>query len=219
MNDTLAGPNAYKVPARMARAQLSVHNSRFIATINRVTSVDEARGFIAGVKREFPDAHHNVAAFIIGHGNTTTTHSTDDGEPAGTAGRPALAALKGSGFGDIAVVVTRYFGGTKLGSGGLVRAYRAAVQKVLAVTPTAEKALSHTILVEVPYSWLTQVRILIQKYSGVILNETFTQAVTITARFKVQDFIPFQESMSQTTKGSLRAEIVETEAVILTNLV
>ena len=112
-------------------------NSRFIATAAPAVTVAEARAFVAHIKDAYSDASHNVSAYVVGHGNTVVAHAHDDGEPSGTAGRPALAVLQGSGLGDIVVVVTRYFGGTKLGTGGLVRAYGDAVREVLAVLPRA----------------------------------------------------------------------------------
>src|SRR5690606_5481957 len=142
----------YKIPAAETRAEIRVSNSRFIATAAPVFSVEEARAFVARVKAEFVDATHNVPAYLVGHGPAVTAHCNDDGEPSGTAGRPALAVLQGSGLGDIAVVVTRYFGGTKLGTGGLVRAYGDAVKAVLEVLPHAQKVATHTVLVEVPYN-------------------------------------------------------------------
>src|SRR5438552_3674735 len=113
------------IPAGAARTEIRASNSRFIAT--------------AGVRAAMPDASHHVYAYIVGHGATTTLSMTDDGEPPGTAGRPVMAVLKGSGLGDVALVITRYFGGTLLGTGGLVRAYGDAAKAVLAILPRAEK--------------------------------------------------------------------------------
>ena len=106
---------------------------------------------MARIKQEFADASHNVPAFVVGYGNAVTAHCNDDGEPSGTAGRPMLAVLQGSGLGDAAVVVTRYFGGTKLGTGGLVRAYGDAVRAVLEIAPRAEKVPTHTVMFGLPY--------------------------------------------------------------------
>jgi uncharacterized YigZ family protein len=123
------------VPGGEARVEQRAGNSRFIATAGPAFTVDEARTFIARIRAEFADATHNVPAYVIGHGQTTVAHCHDDGEPAGTAGRPILAVLQGSGLGDGVVVVTRYFGGTKLGTGGLVRAYGDAAKAALAALP------------------------------------------------------------------------------------
>ena len=113
----------YAIPLYEIRRERVVVDSRFVATLAPVLSIEEARTFIVRVKKEFADASHNVPAYIIGGGNTVTEFFSDDGEPAGTAGTPVLTVLRGSGFGDVAVVVTRYFGGALLGTGGLVKAY------------------------------------------------------------------------------------------------
>jgi len=198
------------IPAQGTRAEIKVLNSRFIASIAPVFSVDEAKAFIARIKAEFGDASHNVPAYIIGHGNSVIAHCHDDGEPAGTAGKPALAVLRGSGLGDAAVVVTRYFGGTKLGTGGLVRAYGDAVRDVLDITPRAAKVATHTVLVAPPYPLYEQVRRLVESHHGLILDEDFAADVTLTARFVVGDLPPFQDALSELSNGRLGAEIVET---------
>ena len=114
--------NQFLVPAYEIRRETLVANSKFITTIAPARSVEEARILINKVQKEFPDASHHVTAFIIGYGVSQTAHCSDAGEPAGSAGRPTLAVLQGSGLGDVVVVISRYFGGTKLGVGGLVRA-------------------------------------------------------------------------------------------------
>ena len=130
---------AQAIPAGPARTEIRASNSRFIASAAPAATVEAARAFIAGVRAEMPDASHHVYAYIVGHGATTTLSMTDDGEPPGTAGRPVMAVLKGSGLGDVALVITRYFGGTLLGTGGLVRAYGDAAKAVLAILPRMEK--------------------------------------------------------------------------------
>src|SRR5512133_3857699 len=121
----------YSVPLTEIRREHMVVNSKFIATLAPAFSIDEARAFMTRIRREFADATHNVPAYIIGGGNTVTEYFSDDGEPAGTSGKPALTVLRGSGLGDVALVITRYFGGTLLGTGGLVRAYTEAAQSVV----------------------------------------------------------------------------------------
>lgn len=206
----------YPVPARETRTEMNVVNSRFIVTAVPVFSVDEAKAFIGRVREEFADASHNVPAYVIGHGASVIAHCNDDGEPAGTAGRPALAVLRGSGLGDVAVVVTRYFGGTKLGTGGLVRAYSDAVREVLAVLPRAERVPTHTVMMAVPYSHFERVRLAIATHHGQILNEEFAADVMVTARFGVEQFPGFQATLQELSHGQLKAEIVETnEATIM----
>jgi uncharacterized YigZ family protein len=204
------------IPAQETRVEIKVLNSRFIATIAPVFTVDEAKAFIARVKSEFSDASHNVPAYLIGHGNSVIAHCHDDGEPAGTAGRPALAVLGGSGLGDVAVVVTRYFGGTKLGTGGLVRAYGDAVRDVLAILPRAVKVPTHTVLIAVPYPYFERIRQLVSAHHGQILGEDFAAEVTVTAQFAIERLPPFQDALQEASNGRLRAEIVETnEATVM----
>jgi uncharacterized YigZ family protein len=198
------------IPAGETRVEIKVMNSRFIATMAPVFSVDEAKTFIARIKAEFADASHNVPAYIIGHGNSVVAHCHDDGEPAGTAGKPALAVLRGSGLGDVVVVVTRYFGGTKLGTGGLVRAYGDSVREVLEITPRAAKVATHGVMVALPYPLFEQAHRLVEAHHGQILDEDFGADVTLTARFVVEHLPAFQDALRELSNGTLAAEIVET---------
>lgn len=200
----------YPIPAQEVRTEIRVLNSRFIATAAPVFSVDEARAFVARIRAEFSDASHNVPAYLVGHGASVIAHCHDDGEPSGTAGRPSLAVLRGSGLGDVAVVVTRYFGGTKLGTGGLVRAYSDAVRAVLGILPRAEKVATHTIVVAAPYSFFERVRLAVEAHHGQILEEDFAADVTVTARFAVEHFPGFQANLRELSSGTLEAAIVET---------
>ena len=200
----------YPIPAEEARTEIRVANSRFIASAAPAFSVEEARAFIERIKEEFKDASHNVPAFIIGYGPSVTAHSSDDGEPSGTAGRPMLAVLQGSGLGDLVVVVTRYFGGTKLGTGGLVRAYGDAAKEVLAILPRAEKVPTHTVMLVLPYNLYEQVKLLIEREHGRVLDEEFAADITLTAQFVTSQFPHCQEALRELSHGRLEAEIVET---------
>lgn len=199
----------YLIPAGETRSEIRVRNSRFIATITPAFSVEEARAFIARINETYADASHNVPAFVIGHGSSVTAHCNDDGEPAGTAGRPVLAVLQGSGLGDAALVVTRYFGGTKLGTGGLVRAYGDAARAVLEVVPRAEKVPTHTVSVTVPYPLFEQVRLLVAQHRGRMVDETFAADVKVTAQLASERLPAFQEALSELSNGTLQAEILE----------
>jgi uncharacterized YigZ family protein len=130
----------YPIPAARHRVEEEILRSRFVTTLAYAPTVEEARAFIDEVRVEFDDASHNCWAYVVGQpGSTAQNGMSDDGEPHGTAGRPMLTVLLHSGVGDIAAVVTRYFGGTLLGKGGLVRAYSGGVQYALESLPTAEK--------------------------------------------------------------------------------
>jgi len=201
----------YPIPAQEARAEIEVLHSRFIACAAPAFGVEQARAFIAGIKNEFADATHHVPVYLVGYGSSVTAHCSDDGEPAGTAGRPALAVLQGSGLGDVVVVIVRYFGGTKLGTGGLVRAYSDAMRAVLALLPRAEKIPTHTVMLAFPYPYFERIRLLVAAHRGQILDEDFAADVTVTARFAVEYFAGFQQALSELTRGAVQAEIIETD--------
>jgi uncharacterized YigZ family protein len=203
------------IPAQETRIEILVVNSRFIATLAPVFTVEEAKAFIARIKGEFADASHNVPAYLVGHGNTVTAHCSDDGEPSGTAGRPALAVLRGSGLGDVAVVVTRYFGGTKLGTGGLVRAYGDAVREVLARTPRAAKVLTDVLSVTMPYNAFEPVRLLVQAHGGMTVDQDFSAEVTVMARFPAVRVREFQSELADLSNGQLVGEVVVRDEVTI----
>ena len=122
------------------RNELEIKRSRFITVVRRVASPEEARALVADARDEFPDARHHCSAWVIStEGGNDMLHSSDDGEPSGTAGRPMLDALAGSGLSDVAAVVVRYFGGTLLGTGGLVRAYTDSVNECLRGAAVVER--------------------------------------------------------------------------------
>lgn len=128
--------NAYHKPTGIHRSELIIKNSRFLTSVSPTPNRAEAERFIAQLKAEHPSANHNCWAHIAGSPDDTQNRGcSDDGEPKGTAGRPMLTVLEHSGLGDITVVVTRYFGGIKLGTGGLARAYSQAVREGLESLP------------------------------------------------------------------------------------
>jgi uncharacterized YigZ family protein len=208
-------PSPYLIPAHEVRSEHVVINSRFIATLAPVFSTDEARAFNKRIRGEFSDASHNVPAYIIGGGNNVTDYCSDDGEPQGTAGRPALAVLRGSGLGDVVVVITRYFGGTLLGTGGLVKAYTESTQLVIKSVPRAKKMQVHIAMLALPYNLLERIRLLIGRYNGSILGEDFAADITMTLRFPLDTFPAFQADLQQLSSGSLQAEIIETSEMLV----
>jgi uncharacterized YigZ family protein len=199
------------VPAGKARTEIVIDRSRFIASAGPAFSVEEAREFIQSEKKEFPDASHHVPAFLIGRGAGVIAHCTDDGEPSGTAGRPALVVLQGSGLGDVVVVVTRYFGGMKLGTGGLVRAYTGAVQEVIKVLPRAEKVATLQAALVFPYTFLERIRLYAHEYGGIILEEDFGADITMSLRFRSEHFEGFQTAVKNLTRGGVEAIILDTD--------
>ena len=205
----------YSVPLNEIRREQMVINSRFIATLAPVFSIDEARAFLAGIKKEFADANHNVPAYIIGGGNTVTEYFSDDGEPSGTAGRPALAVLRGSGLGDVAVVVTRYFGGTLLGTGGLVKAYTESTQMVVNAARRGRRGPVHVAMLAIPYHLLERVRLLVTRQRGEVLGEDFAADITMTLQFPIDSFDMFQNELREISAEKLKAEVIESKETVV----
>jgi uncharacterized YigZ family protein len=205
----------YIIPLNETRLEHVIVNSRFIATIAPVFRVEEARAFIAHIKDEFADANHNVPAYILGGGNTITEFCSDDGEPAGTAGKPALAVLRGSGLGDVAVVVTRYFGGTLLGTGGLVKAYTESTQLVVNAVQRGRSVMVNVSMLAIPYNLLERVRLITNRNNGKVLSEDFGADITLTLQFPVAAFNGFQNELRELSAGKLRAEVIETKETIV----
>lgn len=133
--------------------EIEIKRSRFITWIARAESEEEAREVIARARHEFPDARHHCSAFIVHvDGAVPIERSSDDGEPAGTAGKPMLDVLRGSGLESAVAVVIRYFGGVKLGAGGLVHAYSESVSAAVEQVPRAEKSLRELVDVDLPHA-------------------------------------------------------------------
>lgn len=209
----LRGMNpSYPVPAGQIRRELMVANSRFVATLAPVSSVEEAREFIAAIKRELSDASSHIPAYRIGGGEAVIEHCSDGGEPSGTAGRPSLAVLRGSGLGDAALVISRYFGGTKLGTGGLVRAFSDAARLVVEAVPRAYLVPTCTVMVQIHYSRLEQARRLAAAHHGKMLGEDYGAEVVLSIRFPTVDFPSFQAALRELTGGG-EALVISSETV------
>ena len=148
------GGSEYHLPVadRVFDSEMEIKRSRFITYITRVQSEDQARDFITLVREMYPDARHHCSAYIYHvDGSNDVERSSDDGEPSGTAGKPMLEVLRGSGMKDIAAVVVRYFGGIKLGTGGLVNAYTNAVSGGLVDVPRTTRSLRDLFTVHFPH--------------------------------------------------------------------
>lgn len=195
--------NHYLIPAEQQRTEIIVVNSRFITTIGHVNSTEDVKLFLDNIRQEMPDASHHVYAFRVGFGNSVTEGMSDDGEPSGTAGPPVLAVLRGSEVGDVIVVVTRYFGGTKLGTGGLVRAYSEAARTGLSQLRTIEKIEKGILGVETPYNWYEQIKRLVASHNGEIQDETFAAEVTLIVSFPVDDIDLFATALIDMTAGQV----------------
>lgn len=193
--------NGYRIPAARHRTEIVVVNSRFLTTVGYAPTVDDAKAFIHAVRVEMPDAHHHVYAFRVGYGNSIIEGMSDDGEPSGTSGPPVLAVLRGHDIGDTVIVVTRYFGGTKLGTGGLVRAYSDAAREGLEALPLIRKIERTLLGLELPYPTYEPIKRMIAQYEGEIEEETFAENVTILVKFPTVQIDAFARSVIDFSAG------------------
>lgn len=191
-----------------AEAELVEKKSRFIATIRPVESEEEAAAFIEEMKKKYYDARHNCSAFVIGS-RAELTRSSDDGEPSGTAGRPMLEVLLGSGIRNIAVVVTRYFGGTLLGTGGLVRAYSGAVKEALALCETARQHFGVKLRIRTDYNNVGKLQYLLAGKSIAIMDSVYVADVEMTVIAPIEEYDRLCKEITEAT--SARAQLEELE--------
>ncbi len=176
--------------------------SRFIASIRRAGSEDEAAAHLAEMRALHHDARHHVPAWILASG---AERCSDDGEPQRTAGMPALEVLRGAGLADVSCVVTRYFGGTLLGPGGLMRAYAAAVQDALAAAETdgliVEMSLVTPVVVQIPYASYDRVSRMVADAGGKVKDALFAEDVQLTCAFRAGDEVPFMDALRTYAAG------------------
>ncbi len=196
----------YPVPAAPVRTTIVVRGSRFIAQVIPTATVTAAREAIAAARAEMPDATHHCYAYLIGYGTSTIAGMSDDGEPAGTAGRPILSVLRGADLGDTTVIVTRYFGGTLLGVGRLARAYSEAASAALAIVPRTQRVIYQRMIIRLPYTDYAVVRRLLAEAAAAIVAETFTTEVEITADIPVDRTHDLGQRISESSAG--RAQMV-----------
>jgi uncharacterized YigZ family protein len=192
----------YPIPAARHRVEEEILRSRFITTIGHAPTVEEARAFIAGVSGEFADASHNCWAYVVGPpGSTAQVGMSDDGEPHGVAGRPMLTVLLHSGIGDIVAVVTRYFGGTLLGKGGLVKAYSGGVSYALENLPVVEKVPKAEVVVIIDYSSISLFQRILPEYEADVVSEEYGVDVTYHLILPVEHVERFQSDLADLTNG------------------
>ncbi len=174
---------AWPVPARRVRVEDVVRGSRFLTTLDRADDEDAARAVIDAVRAEFPDATHHCWAYVLGPpGSTERAGASDAGEPSGTAGKPMLHALLHGGVGDVVVVVTRWFGGTKLGRGGLVRAYGGAVLHALREAPVTMRVRTVPFEVVTSFADLDGVRRVLETHGATVDHVDWADVARISGR-------------------------------------
>ena len=193
--------NGYRVVYEGGEGEIVEKKSRFIATVRPIETEEEAVAFVNEMKKKYWDARHNCSAFVIGS-RQEVTRCSDDGEPAQTAGRPMLDVLLREGITNVAVVVTRYFGGVLLGTGGLVRAYQSATQAGLAASKIIEKRQGKKLIIHTDYNGLGKLQYLFGQQKTAILDTEYAADVVLTI------LVPVEQ------KDFLYKEIIDRKSVV-----
>ncbi len=198
----------YRIVLEGGMGEIVEKKSRFIATVQPVETEEEAVAFIDSLKKKYWDARHNCSAFVIGS-RGELTRCSDDGEPSGTAGRPMLEVLLGSEVRNVAVVVTRYFGGTLLGTGGLVRAYTQAVKEGLANCKTAVMRYGVKMDIGIDYNGIGKILYLLGELGLEPLDSVYAEDVSVTVLVPYEDYNKLCKDITEVTNG--RAVLTEIE--------
>ena len=197
--------NGYRVVYEGGEGEIVEKKSRFIATVRPVETEEEAVAFINEMKKKYWDARHNCSAFVIGS-RQEVTRCSDDGEPAQTAGRPMLDVLLREGITNVAVVVTRYFGGVLLGTGGLVRAYQSATQAGLAASKIIEKRQGKKLIIHTDYNGLGKLQYLFGQQKTAILDTEYAADVVLTILVPVEQKDFLYKEITDQTNGTAQME-------------
>ncbi|WP_440903220.1 YigZ family protein [Catenovulum sp. SX2] len=172
--------SVYPVPAQFHQVEEVIKNSRFITQIFPVQDSNHAKQIIQQQKAAYPDARHHCSAFVAGAPSNSNEYGfSDDGEPSGTAGKPMLAVLQGSGLGEVLAISIRYFGGVKLGTGGLVKAYAGGVKLALETLPTIEKVIRQEYQLTCEYHQFDQIQYWLKQCDGLIIETNYADNVRL----------------------------------------
>ncbi len=199
---------SYRVLLSDGEGEYVEKKSRFIATVRKVETEEEAIRFIEEMKKKYWDARHNCSAFVIGS-RGELTRCSDDGEPSGTAGRPMLEVLLGEGIRNIAVVVTRYFGGVLLGTGGLVRAYTQAVKEGLSQCEIGAMVHGYEILLNTDYNGIGKVLYTLGQYGISPVDSDYGVDVTLQIRIQGELAEKLHKELIEITNGKIGWEQLE----------
>ena len=198
----------YKTVYAGGEAEIIEKKSRFIATVKPVKSEEEAIAFIEGLKKKYWNATHNCSAYVIGE-HFQVQRCSDDGEPSGTAGKPMLDVLLGEELHDTAVVGTRYFGGTLLGTGGLVRAYQASTKAGLEASTVITKMHGSRVSVETDYTGLGKIQYILGQRGLTILNSEYTDKVALEVLLPEAEVKAVMAEITEGTNGQAVMEVME----------
>jgi len=195
---------SYNVPKTELCDEQIIKKSRFITHVTRATNKTEAKLYIQSIKSLYPDARHHCWAYIAGHPTATTDIGfSDDGEPSGTAGKPILNVLQHRGVGEIVLVVVRYFGGIKLGAGGLVRAYSSSASLAMDKLETEVLTPSKIFTLNFSYPLETSIKHLLDTYQVNIIQAVYTDQISLTFSLNEKDITPVGKQLNNITAGKV----------------
>lgn len=200
--------NQYKTVYSGGEAEIVEKKSRFIATVLPVKSEEEALAFIESMRKKYWNATHNCFAYVIGE-HFQVQRCSDDGEPSGTAGKPMLDVLLGEEIHDVVVVVTRYFGGTLLGTGGLVRAYSGATKEGLLASKVITKMYGKKYSIQTDYTGLGKIQYILGQRGLTVLDSIYTDKVELEVLLPVEEVKPVLEEITEGTNGQAILEMKE----------
>jgi uncharacterized YigZ family protein len=192
---------SYPVPIDTVQIELDVKRSKFLTFVANASNRDTAETFIRSLRELHPQASHVCWAYIAGPPNTTVRSMSDDGEPSGTAGMPMLKVLQHSGLGDVVVAVVRYFGGTKLGTGGLQRAYSEAVTEVLKDLPIKQKVSRTLLNLAFDYEFDGSLTRLFKRYDVIDIQSIYDQQVRVTLAIAATELETFKTEVVNITSA------------------
>lgn len=198
----------YRTVYSGGEAEIIEKKSRFIATVKPVKSEEEAIAFIESLKKKYWNATHNCSAYVIGE-HFQVQRCSDDGEPSGTAGKPMLDVLLGEQIHDTVVVVTRYFGGTLLGTGGLVRAYQSSTKAGLEASVVITKTHGHKVCIQTDYTGLGKIQYILGQRGITILNTEYTDKVDLEVLLPEEIVKQIMAEITEGTNGQAVMESVE----------
>ena len=198
----------YRTIKDFATDQFIERKSRFIGYIAPVSTEEEAQAFVARISKEHRDATHNVYAYVLRKDNIS--RCSDNGEPQGTAGVPTLDVLLKEGLTDVCCVVTRYFGGTLLGTGGLVRAYSHAAKIAVDAAQIMNMTTCATVMVECSYSFYGKLTYMLPDYNVLVKDTSFTDTVTLTLQMKESGRVAFEKALTEASNGQVESILIET---------
>jgi uncharacterized YigZ family protein len=202
----VAAEDEYLTVKGPGRAEIRVQGSRFIARLAPVRTEPSAQEFIERIGRQDHDASHHCYAYRLGVGPGAVARSSDAGEPSGTAGRPILESITSRGLTDVAVVVTRYFGGVKLGTGGLGRAYRECAGKVLDEAETVRKVLTRELRLRFPYRLTREVGAVIDHHQARVVDQRYGEEVALTVSVRLGRAAALEEALRVGGRGLIEVE-------------